>query len=234
MIEVELKARVRDKAAVLAALSRFASPAGEIDKRDAYWHGPGWRVDRGSRGFRIRSERRLPPPAAAGGTPPEEGGALAAIVAQRVPGAASAAGGEAATAAAATVTFKEKRAEGGIEINREREFEVSDPEAFLEFIERLGCESFYSKRKRGLAFKVPRAAGEGATASQATIELVEVEGLGDFIEIEILLPSEEPAALALAQGEIRSLLRRSGLSEEDIESRYYSELLMEAGLVARP
>ena len=195
MIEVELKAHLRDRAAALAAVEAFASSEGEVDKFDAYWHGPDWRLNRGSRGFRLRSDRAA------------EGGAIS------------------------VVTFKTKRSEGGIEINREREFDVSDPEAFIEFVQRLGCEPYYNKRKRGQRF---RAGGSEAYPDPATIEIVEVEGLGDFIEIEILLPDEEPAAVALAQGEIRGLLARAGIAEDAIESRFYSELLIAAGLVARP
>ena len=125
---------------------------------------------------------------------------------------------------------RRKASEGGIEINREREFEVSDPEAFSEFALRLGCEPFYEKRKRGLAFK----AGRGAASGEATIEIIEVSGLGDFIEIEVLLEDEDPERVAVAQGEIRALLARSGVSEADIEPRFYSEMLMEAGLIPPP
>jgi predicted adenylyl cyclase CyaB len=188
VIEVELKARVRSRAATEAAVASFARPCGAVDKRDAYWHGPDWRLNGDTRGFRLRSEGH-----------------------------------------GSIVTFKTKRSEGGVEINREREFEVSDPEAFNEFALRLGCEPFYEKRKRGLAFK----AGRGAEPGEATIEIIEVSGLGDFIEIEILLEDEDPARLALAQSEIRAFLARSGVREEDIEPRFYSELLMEAGLVPR-
>jgi adenylate cyclase, class 2 len=194
MIEVELKAHVRSRAAVLAAVSSFARTEGEVDKSDEYWHGPDWRLNRGARGFRVRSER---------------------------------AGGGAGGAAVSVVTFKNKRSEGGIEINREREFRISDREAFIEFALRLGCESFYSKRKMGEKFRVIMKDSKDA----ATIEVIEVVGLGDFIEIEVLLPDEDPQAIALAQGEIRALLARSGVGEEEIESRFYSELLIEAGLV---
>jgi predicted adenylyl cyclase CyaB len=188
VIEVELKARLRDRAAVEAAVGAFASRAEPVDKRDSYWHGPDWRLHRGARGFRIRSE---------GGS--------------------------------SVVTFKAKRSEGGIEINREREFGVSDAGAFIEFAQRLGCEPFYDKRKRGNKYSVGRGEGGGS----ATVEIVEVEGLGPFIEIEVLLEDDDPARIALAQGEIRGLLARSGVSEDDIESRYYSELLMDAGLLPR-
>jgi adenylate cyclase, class 2 len=189
VIEVELKAHVRDRAAVVAAVAAFARAEGGVDKSDDYWHGPDWRLNRGTRGFRVRSE---------------EGRSV--------------------------VNFKAKRAEGGIEVNREREFEVSDRQAFDEFALRLGCEPFYKKRKRGLRFAVEGSAFPDA----ATIEVLEVEGLGDFIEIEILLPEEEPASVALAQGEVRALLARSGVGEDAIESRFYSELLMAAGLAPCP
>ena len=94
MIEVELKARLRDRAAAEAAVAAFARPAGRVEKRDAYWHGPDWRLSRGTKGFRVRSE-----------------------------------GLDAEGRAATVVTFKTKRSEGGIEINHEREFSVSDAEA---------------------------------------------------------------------------------------------------------
>ncbi|HOT59900.1 MAG TPA: CYTH domain-containing protein, partial [Spirochaetales bacterium] len=43
------------------------------------------------------------------------------------------------------VTYKTKRNESGIEINKETEFTVSDIDAFLSFISRIGCEPFYQK-----------------------------------------------------------------------------------------
>lgn len=190
MIEVELKARLRDRAAALAAVSAFARAVGPVAKSDEYWHEPGWRNDRLSRGFRLRAE----------------GGA-------------------------SVVNFKSKRVEGGIEINRESEFAVSDRGAFIEFARRLGCEPSYAKRKRGLAFSAPV---EGSGPGAATIEILEVQGLGDFIEIEILVEEGKPEALAEAARGIRALLARSGVPDSDIEPRFYSELLMDAGLVARP
>ena len=56
MIEVELKAHLRDRAATLAAVRAFARPAGAVEKHDAYWHAPGWRESRGPNGFRLRRE----------------------------------------------------------------------------------------------------------------------------------------------------------------------------------
>jgi adenylate cyclase, class 2 len=198
MVEVELKARIRDRTAVLAAVSSFARALGPVDKFDEYWHEPGWRENRGARGFRIRGE------------------------------------GE-----STLVTLKEKRREGGIEANRELEFGVSDRAAFVELIKSLGCEPYYSKRKRGEAFTTLVGAegsgpSAGAAATAATIEVFEVLGLGDFIEIEILVPEGDAGAVDWASRELRGLLSRSGVPESDLEPRFYSELLMEAGLMARP
>lgn len=181
MVEVELKARLRDRAATLSAVSSFARDGGEVDKADEYWHEPDWRRSGGSRGFRIRTED-----------------------------------------GASVVNYKEKRREGGIEINRESEFEVPDRDAFVEFLRRLGCEPSYAKRKRGRSFM---AGGTDDCPDQATIEILEVSGLGDFIEIEILLESEDASAIASARREIGALLARSGVAESDIEPRFYSELL---------
>jgi len=187
MIEVELKAHLADPEATNKKVASFASYVTSFEKSDAYWHGPDWRLARGSKGFRVRTE--------AGET---------------------------------IVTFKTKKCEGGMEINREREFSVSDPAALDELFFRLGCEPFYSKRKRGKRYE---ARSDGSTRP-ITIEVLEVEGLGPFIEIEALLEAEEPAAVALAQGEIKGILARAGVPESAIESRYYSELLLAAGKIA--
>lgn len=186
MIEVELKARLRDRAAALAAVSSFARERAEVDKFDEYWRASGPRRPSDARGFRLRTEKGV-----------------------------------------SVVNFKTKRGEAGIEINRESEFGVSDREAFNEFVRRLGCERAYTKTKRGQAFK---AGGEGDCPDSATIEILEVAGLGDFIEIEVLLERDEPAAVARAQGELLALLALSGVPESDIEPRFYSELLSAAGL----
>lgn len=185
MIEVELKARLRDRAAALAAVGSFAREREEVDKFDEYWRESGSRAGYADRGFRLRTEKGV-----------------------------------------SVVNFKTKRGEGGIEINRESEFGVSDREVFNEFVRRLGCEMAYTKNKRGLAFK---AGGAGDFPDAATIEILEVQGLGDFIEIEILLERDEPAAVARAQGELLALLALTGVPESDIEPRFYSELLSEAG-----
>jgi len=175
VLEVELKARMRDPAAVEARVARFATRERAFEKSDAYWHGPEWRMARGTKGFRLRSD-----------------------------------GGR------HVVTYKDKRNEGGIEINRETEFEVSDPAAFSGLLARIGCEPFYEKRKSGVAYRY----------GEYLLELVEVAGLGGFIEIETLLPDEDPASIALAMGGLRETLALAGVPESEIEGRSYSELIL--------
>jgi len=175
MMEIELKAHVRDIAEVERQVASFAKRVREFDKFDSYWHGPDWRFVRGTKGFRVRSDDNK-----------------------------------------TIVNFKTKRNDGGIEINRETEFEVSDRAAFLSLIERIGCEPFYEKRKKGVAYEY----------DGFLIELLHVDGLGYFIEIEQVLESDDPASIALAQGGLRSILNKAGVSDTEIEARGYSELIV--------
>ncbi len=177
MMEIELKARLRDKAAVEEKVASFATFMRNLDKADEYWHGPDWRFVRGTKGFRLRMDEQK-----------------------------------------AIVTFKQKRNDGGIEINNETEFEVSDAKAFKSLVERIGCEPFYRKRKIGKAYEF-----EGCT-----IEIVEVEGVGGFIEIERLLQVDDPEAIAIAQGTLRTILSMAGVPASEIEGRSYSELVLKA------
>lgn len=175
MMEVELKARVRDLAAVRRRVESFASYIRPFDKSDEYWHGPDWRFVRGTKGFRLRMDGQK-----------------------------------------AIVTFKQKRNDGGIEINRETEFEVSSADGFKALVERIGCEPFYRKHKAGHAYGY----------DGCTIELVSIDGLGDFIEIERLLERDDSGDIALALGSVKSILAMAGVPDNDIEGRSYSELML--------
>jgi adenylate cyclase class 2 len=127
------------------------------------------------------------------------------------------------------VTYKTKERREGIEINSEQEFEVSSGECFEELLERLGLEKRIYKHKQGWSWN----------CGGITAELMEVEGtrtdssgkikkLGWFIELEILVEGEANAATAAAaRKRLLELLEKTGLGEESIESRYYSQLLSE-------
>ena len=175
MTEVELKAHVEDTAAVERRVASFATFLHRVDKRDSYWHSPGWKSHRGSRGFRVRSE----------GT-------------------------------GLMVTFKIKHIEDGMEVNNEREFGITDAQAFQEFVERLGCEPYYQKRKIGVAYRY----------DNMTLEILEVEGAGAFLEIERLLESDDPEAISRAREDVRAALALAGVSESAIETRTYSQMIL--------
>ena len=116
----------------------------------------------------------------------------------------------------AVVTFKEKISTEGVEVHEENEFEVDQAHIFFRFAKRFGFEPFVVKRKKSRVYRIGRAHAE----------FNEVEHLGHFIEIEILCEAE--ADLMIARTEVARLLNNLGLSAEDLEPRYYIDLLQEA------
>jgi adenylate cyclase class 2 len=120
-----------------------------------------------------------------------------------------------AAAPGAVVTFKRKEVRDGIEINDEREFEVSDAASFAELLSRLGLSPWIRKRKTGAAWDA-----DGITA-----ELSDIETLGTFIELEILADSDDGRTVETARARLLDLLDRLGVPRERIEGRYYTELL---------
>ena len=116
---------------------------------------------------------------------------------------------------AAVVTFKDKRPRAGMEFNREREFAVDDARAFLELIARVDCVEYATKVKTGLEFR----------SGGMTVELTTVDGLGKFLEIEIIESSAETSVHEAAAQKIRAFLATTGISEEMIEPQSYVNLL---------
>lgn len=116
------------------------------------------------------------------------------------------------------VTFKTKRLDAGIETNTETEFEVSAPDAFNALVARIGCEPYYTKRKTGTMWEY----------DGCTIELVTIEPIGHFIEIESLVDSDAPDVLALERDRILSVLGLAGVPASAMEARTYSEMLLGA------
>jgi adenylate cyclase class 2 len=115
------------------------------------------------------------------------------------------------------VTYKTKEVRKGIEINDEREFDVSSAEEFEALIGLLGFEKRIAKKKKGWAY------GRGSINA----ELCEVEGLGWFIELEILSGRKDGETLDRAREELLRFLGDLGIGEEALESRYYTEMLSE-------
>ena len=113
------------------------------------------------------------------------------------------------------IGYKKKEVREEIEINDEREFEVKPGEVVEEFFQDLGLRPGISKRKRGWAYS-----WEGITA-----ELVEVEGLGWFIELEIL-NNDSGESIKAAKKRLLDFLSSLGIKKEALESRFYTEMLL--------
>lgn len=116
------------------------------------------------------------------------------------------------------ITFKEKAMRGMVEVNRETEFGLAGPEAigaFRAFAQKSGALFLYRKSKKGSAWR-----RDGILA-----ELVDVEPLGTFLELETIRDSEAESVIEEAIATLHAALARCGLGEEDLEPRPYSELL---------
>ncbi|MDR2182286.1 MAG: CYTH domain-containing protein [Treponema sp.] len=117
--------------------------------------------------------------------------------------------------AAVLAAFKTKERRGGIEVNDEKEFEVSVAAVFEELLKRLGLAAGNRKTKRGRLWD----------CGGITAELSGVDGLGCFVELEIIAPDNDPETVAAARTRLLALLARTGVGEDKIEERYYTELL---------
>ncbi|AEJ19173.1 class IV adenylate cyclase [Gracilinema caldarium] len=115
------------------------------------------------------------------------------------------------------VTLKKKEVREGMEINDELEFSVSRATAFEDFLHNLGFVPWIRKHKEGQAWRW----------NNITIELSQVKHLGWFVELEILTDTYEPEQIELARKELYACLHKIGIPESNIETRYYTELLLE-------
>lgn len=115
--------------------------------------------------------------------------------------------------AAPEITLKAKRVEGGVETNREVFFRVDDRTAFETFTEALGYAPAFRKVKA-----VETWALEGLT-----VELVRIEGLGPFVEVEAL--GDDEAEAASLRPRVLAMLARLGIPASAIEPRPYTDLL---------
>jgi len=131
---------------------------------------------------------------------------------------------------AAFVTYKTKEVRDGIEVNDEKEFEVCSSQCspiivFDEFLKMAGLEPGFSKHKKGWAF----------SKDEIYAELLEVEKLGWFLELEIVLDDIEDiegdttkeTTIEEKKKMLMDFLSDIGIEKNAIESRYYSEMLKE-------
>lgn len=112
----------------------------------------------------------------------------------------------------AFLTYKEIKDPGRNEEFDEIEIGVSDPEKAMEILRRLGFKEDVIVRKRRLVYRL----------GDVTFELNNVEGLGGFLDIEVI--SDD---VKTAKEKIWNVANALGLSEKDVEPRLYQELLKE-------
>jgi adenylate cyclase class 2 len=186
VIEIELKARVDDPGAVKEKLGGLALFNGEFLKEDTYWK---------------QNNSGIEP----------ENSPFSGVRIRKESGRD--AGGNAYSVVAVTCKSKEMRE--GLEVNHEREFSVSDAEAFEGLLGQVGLKPATGKRKSGFSWNY-----NGITA-----ELTEVAGLGWFVELEILADDDGPETVRIARQRLLELLAKLGIDENRIEPRYYTEML---------
>ncbi|ASJ01061.1 class IV adenylate cyclase [Thermococcus gorgonarius] len=110
----------------------------------------------------------------------------------------------------AFITYKYIRDPGKNEEFEEIEVEVSNFEKTVEILKRLGFREDVWVRKKRLVYRL----------DGITFELNEVEGLGSFLDIEVIEDDVDKAKEIIWE-----TARKLGLSEEDVEPRLYQELI---------
>ena len=194
--EIELKAHVRDSEALRLLLAEKAEYLGSFEKNDTYWSN-----DKINFGEIHPGVPGLPP------------SGLRVRTENRVLP-------DGTNMEATFATYKNKEVRDGIEINNEQEFEVRSRSChsipvFEDFLRRIGLKPGAAKKKRGWAFSY-----EGIT-----VELLEVESLGWFVELEIIADNNREETFARGKQRLLDFLATIGIAKEAIESRFYSEML---------
>jgi len=191
-IEIELKAHLDDYAPVKERLFLAGDYCRSYKKSDSYW---------------------LPAQAAVGMSVPPSG-----VRVRRESGIDA----DGAAHESVLATYKIKEISGGIEVNHESEFTVSDAGLFEELLGRLGLSRAIHKEKEGWAWTIPPQ-----TAGQSPIlaELSLVTGLGWFLEIEILAADDGKQTVEESRGRLFALLEKLEIPAEWIETRPYTVML---------
>lgn len=123
---------------------------------------------------------------------------------------------------------------GETEVNEEVECTLSSPDVLQSFLCDTGFTVVLKKRKETLSWKEDTDLVMGGVRLFATVELCRVPPLGDFVEIEILSPSDAASDIETVQNELMHILRKCGISPSCIERQYYSDLLAQHQKPASP
>lgn len=125
-----------------------------------------------------------------------------------------------------TANYKKKEVrQNQIEVNHEFEFTIGytsneeqaekEKAAFELFLNAAGFSPTMHKHKETKSWKF----------EDSLIEISYVDKLGDYIEIEILSDTDNSETTQKAHAKLLSVLKKCGVPESDIETRYYSEML---------
>jgi adenylate cyclase class 2 len=138
------------------------------------------------------------------------------------------------------VTWKRKKKLAECEVNDEHEFAVYDggmsgkSGEFEELLALLGLEKRIYKQKqgwvwqyRGITAELCEVSGSvhGEQAPEGARKGLTLKNLGWFLELEILAAEDSPETVAAAREQLLAFLGQTGIRKENIEDRYYSELL---------
>jgi adenylate cyclase class 2 len=120
----------------------------------------------------------------------------------------------------AVITYKGPRQEGPIKVRTEIELPLAEDTDgdWLEILERLGFRRVHTIRKHRSLYLWPKA------AQPLSVMLDEVDGLGFFVELEVIV--DHPNQLAQAQASIQNVALELGL--EVIETRSYLRQMLES------
>ena len=125
------------------------------------------------------------------------------------------------------LTYKQKELKNTsdgtkIEVNNEKECELSNSETVISILLDTGFYEYLSKTKTVEKFSYQTPSGI------ATIEICTIPPIGDFIEIEILNDSNNESNVDNIRKEILSILEKCNIPQSQIEEKFYSQLLKEA------
>jgi len=106
----------------------------------------------------------------------------------------------------------------GIIISEDCEFDVPDMDRFTELMESMGIVVF---AKEIINYNIFKSEGE----PNLTLTLTNVDGLGNFLEIDFSCTTEHDKEFAWAK--VNRILETLGIPKENIEHKFYLQLLLE-------
>ncbi len=187
-IEIEIKAWADDWKSVKNHIDNFAKFLGTYEKSDTYWLIP---EEMQRFAPELKSGVRIRKEAFTG-----MGSPLETII---------------------RVCFKKKELRADMEVNIEKEFDITNALVFEELLSNLGMVRGHSKNKKGWSWNY----------QGITIELSHVEGLGWFCELEIIAEKESPEIISSSRNRLYEILEKTGIDISRVEPRYYTEMLGE-------